>query len=889
MKLNMATKPLSTAHVPSYSLFAQLLANERLTLRVDTSLQTAAFVPSQRLLLLPSWSGFSNEAWLLFIAHEVGHALFTPEDSLTTNATWVRLTAAHGVEVVKSVTNVFEDIRIERLVRARYRGLSGIFGRGYNALLLSSFFGFKPSDLTDAVWAEKNVLDRINLYAKVGGLLRRTLSTPQEIGWYNRGLFCETYEDVLALVEEVILALNDEQKKKLVNQQSSQPSNQNGRSSKADQPSNESSQPSQAGEPTQPSQDGEPTKPSQAGEPTQPSQAGEPTKSSQDGEPSQDSQPSQAPAVEEATTANGQECGSDPFAVASQQSAAQALASARRGHLTDVGQVDTILPTDTKYLHHNDVTIEQMLAGWRAPAEVRAVFRQAILSARREQSPILASMIASFRANQSAWMSRRVQVSRTGAIDTTKLAQYKLTDDLFLRRRSLPEAQNHGFVIHVDWSGSMEYNMATVLWQVLHLIWFAESIKVPISVYGFSNAGTSTEEFRTYCQALGYRSPAAGRLLELYRSNASAATKQDAQTFLFALALRFSGALYLWQEYANGGDIDCDGRLPRSLAPVVKALCPLVAGWDSDVRRQTFYHDYVNLGGTPLLHALFSSIDTVRKFRQTHHIEQCISVWLTDGEDTDSLNTQDNAIGAVDPNARPSYYSYADAHKGVIGRHSGGSRLIDPRSGRVFVIQEGRTLATLFDIHRALTGATVVCVDITSAPLASLRRVISRQDLSIVANSIGDSGLEASGYYRRGRRRRAYVKPKQIVQTRKRIVLPTGTGTFATTGLLLVTRKQYPQIGCDAYLVSHPDWWSKADKGITAVKAAAENVLSRSNSVLFDDDEDIAENHRAYGADFRTPVRLNDALLQQHATIAMRRFADLLVPYLAAGRDDASV
>ena len=880
MNLSLSPKPTDTAHVPSYSLFAQLLAGERLTLRIDPSLKTAAFSPSTRVLMLPSWSGFSNESWLLFIAHEVGHALFTPADAITTHPTYIRLSNTHGLNVVKNVLNVFEDIRIERLVRTKYRGLAGVFGRGYHSLLSQKFFGFDTTDLSDAVWAQKSVLDRINIYAKVGTLVRRSLSSSQEIAWFNQGLTIDTYEEVLTLTEEVILALNEEQKKQLQQDQTGQPS--------------QSNQPSQKNLPmdSQPSQDVQDSSSSPKGQPSkdgQPSQDGQPSKDAQDGSATANGQSSNPQPVE------GQAFGSDPFAIPSQQSAEQALNKARVNGQFNAAQ-DMILPVDTKYLHYNDVTVEEVLAEWKAPADIRAAFHQAILSQRREQSPILASMIASFRANQSAWMARRVQVSRTGAIDTGKLAQYKLTEDLFLRRRSLPEAQNHGFVIHVDWSGSMDTKLATVLWQVLHLIWFAESIKVPVSVFGFSDAGSDSPsliERKKLDTDLRWSRRGNGRLLELYRSNASATIKQEAQTFLFALAMRWAGQMGAAQG-SMSRSYSSESTMPRSMRGIAAQLLPLLEAKPVSELNDTFHHPYVNLGGTPLYHALFASIDTVRKFRQTHRIEQCISVWLTDGGDTDSLNTSNNEIVAEGASRLPSHqYHPREGHFG--DESSLVARLIDPRSGRTFVHRSGHALATLFEIHRALTGATVVCVDITSSPMESLRRLLSKTDLKVVANLLGaDFEYQARRYSRRHGRA---IAPKVIVQTRKRVVMPTTSqGDFSSTGLLLVTRKQYPEIGCDAYLVSHPDWWLNSEVGTKSATRGAADVLRRSNSTFDVEEDDMTEPmtaaERAEARDEearRTPVRLNAALLEQHATVAMRRFTAVLVPYMAAGRDDASV
>jgi len=410
-------------------------------------------------------------------------------------------------------------------------------------------------------------------------------------------------------------------------------------------------------------------------------------------------------------------------------------------------------------------------------------------------------------------------------------------------------------------------------------------------VFGFSDAGSDSPsliERKKLDTDLRWSRRGNGRLLELYRSNASATIKQEAQTFLFALAMRWSGQMGAAQgsmsrSYAS------EATMPRSMRGIAAQLQPLLEAKPVTELHDTFHHPYVNLGGTPLYHALFASIDTVRKFRQTHRIEQCISVWLTDGGDTDSLNTTNNEIVAEGASRLPSHqYHPREGHFG--DESSLVARLIDPRSGRTFVHRSGHALATLFEIHRALTGATVVCVDITSSPMESLRRLLSKTDLKVVANLLGaDFEYQARRF---SRRRGVNIAPKVIVQTRKRVVMPTTSqGDFSSTGLLLVTRKQYPEIGCDAYLVSHPDWWLNSEVGTKSATRGAADVLRRSNS-MFEDEEDMTAAERAEARDEearRAPVRLNAALLEQHATVAMRRFTAVLVPYMAAGRDDASV
>ena len=888
----MGNQPLSSSHVPAYSLFAQLLASERLRVTVDRHARTASFAPESRLLTLPSWSNFDNDAWLLFIAHEVGHALYTPADSLTCPA-FEALTKQYGRRAVLTVANIFEDVRIERLVRDKYRGLAGTFSRGYHSLMHRKFFGFDTLSPDD--WSSKMVLDRINVYAKVGGLLRLSLTTAQEIAWFNRALRANTFDEIMVLVADVMAELSEEQRQQAAQQSQPSQGQMSGQSqnepSQGQLPRDGQDKPSSQDKPSQ----GEPSqgkssqdKPSQGessqdaqGEPSQ----GEPSQDAQ-GQPSQDAQgePSSQPASSSSSTTEP----SNPFAVPSQEAAESILAAAADVTYYDASNVTVMLPVSTQHLHHNDRTIEEMLSLWKATPEQRDFFCKTAQQQRRDQSSILASMIAAFRANQSAWQSRRVQVSRSGVIDTAKLAQYKLTEDLFLRRRSLPEAQNHGFVLHVDWSGSMDAKMAVVLWQVLHLIWFAESIKVPVSVYGFSNSGNDTPaaiEYASKCRQ-NYSRAGRGRLIELYRSNAPSSVKQDAQSFLFALVLRFSGlvALSAWEltealtMLKAGGDVEIAhatrlASMPKSLLSIVPSILSVMHAWGLNGNRDAFGHSEVNLGGTPLHHALISSVDTVRKFRQVHRVEQCVSVWLTDGEDTDGAPLGEDMSFPSSDSADSSHRAYQ-----VPLELPTTGMLVDPRSGRSFAIHAGRGLATLFEMHRALTGATVICVDITSAPMRSYSRVLSRDAQQIVVNNIGEPE-----FY--GRRRRGVLRPKPIKQTRKRVVIATSTGTFDETGLMMVTRAEYPEIGCDAYLVTHPDWWSSRNNTTSHNKhvQSASSVLSST-----EDDDLLTPEERAAEAQNR-PVRLAAALREGAAHIAMRRFADLLVPYMAAGRADGTV
>ena len=61
------------------SLLAKLLASENLTVE-HGNFPTASMDVKNRVLRLPIWKEMSGSLYDLMVLHEVGHALYTPED-----------------------------------------------------------------------------------------------------------------------------------------------------------------------------------------------------------------------------------------------------------------------------------------------------------------------------------------------------------------------------------------------------------------------------------------------------------------------------------------------------------------------------------------------------------------------------------------------------------------------------------------------------------------------------------------------------------------------------------------------------------------------------------------------------------------------------------------
>jgi len=158
------------------SQLAKLLATEDLVVE-HKNVTTAQFNVETRVLTLPLWEKASTIVYDMLVGHEVGHALFTPNE-------W-------DFGIPQQFINVVEDARIEKLMKRKYPGIAKTFYRGYEELNDDDFFDIDGEDLTTF-----NLADRCNLYYKVGNFIDLAFSsTEKQI--VNLIGDCETFDDTL--------------------------------------------------------------------------------------------------------------------------------------------------------------------------------------------------------------------------------------------------------------------------------------------------------------------------------------------------------------------------------------------------------------------------------------------------------------------------------------------------------------------------------------------------------------------------------------------------------------------------------------------------------------------------------------------------------------------
>ena len=520
---------------------AKLLATENLTVE-HRRVSTAAFDVEKRLLILPIWKTASNTVYDLLVGHEVGHALYTPNEDYS------------GAS--KAFVNVLEDARIERMMKRTYPGLRRSFFEGYKELWDRDFFGVKNDDPQTL-----SLIDRINLYFK--GNFNIPFAD-EELVWVNRAKYTTTFQDVVELAIELYEFCSEKQEDK---EEIAAPPSPNG-NKQADR--EEEVNPS--------SEDGEDETESNDGEESE----------QQDSEEHDDAQ------LEVPSYQGGSEV--DETKSVTDEALAQALETLVDDHakewvylsIPDPKVEDYIVPfQETQECLYNHFYDETRDSTWHENVQYAVDHYNAF---KKDTQKTVSYLCKQFEMKKSADEYRRAATSKTGVLDTNKLHTYKYNDDIFRKVTVIPEGKNHGLVMYLDWSGSMQHQLLDTLKQTYNLIWFCKKSGIPFRVYAFQSGygyGDMDEKVNQQDGCLAIASDF--KLFEFFSS------RQNKQSLEKSMQLVYT------QVFAMGG-------------------------W-----RLSYYSPYT-LGGTPLAEAVYCTRSIVNTMKRIERVSKVNVICLTDGE-----------------------------------------------------------------------------------------------------------------------------------------------------------------------------------------------------------------------------------------------------------------
>lgn len=427
--------PMAVKHEIKSQL-AKLLATEDLVVE-HRHVETAQFNVQTRVLTLPLWEKASNVVYDMLVGHEVGHALFTPNED-----------PPKGIP--HSFINIVEDARIEKLMKRKYMGLAKTFYGGYKELSDEDFFCLEGEDVSNM-----NLGDRANLWFKVGNYIDIQF-TDEEQEIIDMISDVETFGDVALAAEALYKFCKKEKEQEKVADIMTPPQVQGSSGQESEEVENQTESKSEGG-----SSDEDQEQQSQNTPISQsPTDAGERV---EEIEP------------EVSTVSNLEESLRDLVGKCSAENVYLEIPKVN---------LDTVIISNKKIHFENDQFFakqEQKLGSVYEKADTD--FVQFKRSAQKEVN----YLVKEFECKKAADSYARATTARTGVLDCSKLHQYKHNEDLFKKVTTLAEGKNHGLVFVLDWSGSMSNVMLDTIKQLYNLIWFCKKVSIPFEVYAFTN------------------------------------------------------------------------------------------------------------------------------------------------------------------------------------------------------------------------------------------------------------------------------------------------------------------------------------------------------------------------------------------------------------------
>ena len=412
---------------------ARLLATENLIVE-HRRVSTASFDVDRRVLTLPNWDKASSTVYDMLVGHEVGHALFTP------NEDW-RCVA----DCPKDFVNVIEDARIEKLMKRKYPGLRKSFAGGYKELNALDFFGILDEDLS-----KMSLIDRINLHFKVGADALIPFSVEEQV-FVARTDVAETFEEVLQIAVDVFEFSKQEKVEDVP-----PPANQQGESESNDDEQSEQQQSEESDLP-------------------------QPQAATNNAGPIENEDDEEEVEVEEEGLGGGGETSETQSAF---DSASEKLSSSYGRNPIYVEIPEAI---DLDNIIVDWTTLHDWIDKNAVEPETYEYVDNLYYEFRKQSQKEVNYLVKEFECRKSADAYARAGQSKTGVLDTAKLHTYKYSDDIFKKVTVLPDGKNHGLLFLLDWSGSMQKEILATVKQLLNLTAFCKKVQIPFEVYAFTN------------------------------------------------------------------------------------------------------------------------------------------------------------------------------------------------------------------------------------------------------------------------------------------------------------------------------------------------------------------------------------------------------------------
>ena len=558
------------------SQLAKLLATENIEVQ-ENAVQTASFDVVNRILTIPIFKEEqkSKHVYDMLVGHEVSHALYTPSDS------WKDM--SNRSKEFRSFVNVIEDARIDKLIQKKYPGLVDDYLKGFDKMLKDNFFGTKDKDMMNYA-----LIDKINLYYKSSKRLDFKFTNKEKI-LVDAVDKCKNFDDVLKLAEEILGYCKKELQKK-----------------------------PEVAKVYKPDPKGKKVDESETDSEDSKSDMTTDDKVSEwlDKKDEEENKDSDSDDKQKTNTTGGQGAGESglPSEITSltndfMDTAIKGITDdqARERDYCELPKVDLkklIIPYQ-KFIRDIMVYDKQH----HNTEYDRGQINKAKLTTDkfiRESSNVVNYLVKEFEMKKNAKLYARASQDKTGIIDPLKLHSYKFAEDIFKKITTVPNQKNHGMILLLDWSGSMQKHILATTEQLINLTMFCKKINIPFSVYAFMNNHRETKDdylhsgFKITGNSI--KPDASTKLVQLFTGKQSKVDFTRTAQILHRAAMYFGG-YYNWR---------------RSDPMAEDMSVPSISG------------DYY-LSSTPLNESLVAMDHVIKKFKDSYKTDKVALVTLTDG------------------------------------------------------------------------------------------------------------------------------------------------------------------------------------------------------------------------------------------------------------------
>ena len=573
------------------SQLAKLLATEDIVVE-HKNVETAQFNTDTRVLILPIWEKASNDVYDMLVGHEVGHALFTPNED-------------PPKDIPHSFLNVCEDARIEKLMKRKYMGLAKSFYRGYSEMHEEDFFELDGEDIDSFTLA-----DRANLHFKIGSFLDLSFSDAEkEIITLIQN--AETFTETIAAAEALYNFCKQEQETQQKAQES-QAKAQSGMEEDLDdgQSTDSSLRPSDA--------DADST--SDIDSPISNSHSDAPMESG-DGSSN--------------TPSGSSDYDADPLELKTANSLEQKLKDLVNTHSLENEYIEipkvnlNSVIVDNKKVHEHieetwDTEYERNYEKYHSNKEFYEsheyfgisencfeIADRAYREFKKDAQKEVNYLVKEFECKKAASAYARASTAKTGVLDTRNLHTYKFNEDLFKKITVLPDGKNHGLIFILDWSGSMSRVIGDTLKQLYNLIWFCRKVNIPFEVYAFTYEWFRAENLLDYSLDVNERR-------EARKEKPNHCERKENE---FHIEKEFN-LMNFFTSNVNG----------KELEDQMINIWRVAHSMSSQVRSPYTYPQALHLSGTPLNESLVTLHQIIPDFQKKNKVEKVQCIMLTDGE-----------------------------------------------------------------------------------------------------------------------------------------------------------------------------------------------------------------------------------------------------------------